>query len=49
MAFLKMSVRKEVVRRERQRPRRTTWVLWAERLGRMREVRRRIRAGMPRA
>jgi len=49
MAFLKMSVRKEAVRSERQRPRSTTWVLCAERLGRMREVRRRRRAGMPRA
>ena len=49
MAFLKMSVRKEVVRRERQRPRRTTWVLWTERLGRMRDATRRSRAGIPRA
>jgi hypothetical protein len=49
MAFLKMSVRKEVVRRERQRPRRTTWVLWTERLGRMRDAMTRIKAGTPRA
>jgi hypothetical protein len=49
MAFLKMSVRKEVVRIVRTRPRRTMCVLWAERVGRRRVVRRRIRAGMPRA
>jgi hypothetical protein len=49
IAFLKMSVRKEVVRIVRTRPRRTMCVLWAERVGRRRVVRRRIRAGMPRA
>ena len=49
MAFLKMSVRKEVVRRVRTRPRSTMWVLCAERVGRRRVVRRRIRVGIPRA
>ena len=49
MAFLKMSVRKEVVRRVRTRPSRTMWVLCAERVGRRRVVRRRIRVGIPRA
>lgn len=49
IAFLKMSVRREVVRRERTRPRRRTWVLLAERVGRMREATSRIAAGMARA
>jgi hypothetical protein len=49
MAFLKMSVRKEVVRRVRTRPSRTMCVLCAERVGSRRVVRRRIRVGIPRA
>jgi hypothetical protein len=48
MAFLKMSVRKEVVRSERQRPRRATWTLCGERLGRMIIVKIMVSAGMPR-
>lgn len=49
MAFLKMSVRREVVRIEIVRPRRRTWVRCAERLEGTRLARRRRRAGMPAA
>lgn len=49
MAFLNMSVRSEVVRIERARPRRSTWVWCAERLEGRRLATRRTSAGMPAA
>lgn len=49
MAFLNMSVRREVVRMLRVRPRRRTCVRCAERVGGRRLPRRRSKAGMPKA